>query len=183
MQAGSLQNRWGWYWPVHLHTGHRPGHRRGDGIATGQYLRRHGVPELWGILVVVCPVHVLARQGARGLHWLVPLLVGGYLYTCLAAFRSHRALQLIFLALWITFFLLAAGEWTKLGGLRMAGGYTGLLTAVLAFYLSAADVINEVYQPAVLPVGERGSTSAGVPEMLPQTVQLHAPGIGGTGAN
>lgn len=104
-------------------------------------------------------------------------------YMWLATFRSPRALQLIFLVLWITFFLLAAGEWTKLGGLRMAGGYTGLLTAVLAFYLSAADVINEVYQRAVLPVGERRSaTSAGVAEMLPQAVQLHAPGVGRTGA-
>jgi uncharacterized protein len=36
----------------------------------------------------------------------------------------------------------------------MAGGYMGLITAALAFYLSAADVINEVHGRVVLPVGD-----------------------------
>jgi succinate-acetate transporter protein len=62
-------------------------------------------------------------------------------------------LQFTFLALWITFGLLAGGEWTGSGLVRMAGGYMGLLTAALAFYLSAADVINEVHGRVVLPVG------------------------------
>lgn len=97
------------------------------------------------------------------LHDKVPAaFVGWYLflwgvftfYMWFATFRSPRALQLIFLALWITFFLLAAGEWTGSGGLHAAGGYGGLLTAVLAFYLSAATVINEAYDRVVLPVGE-----------------------------
>jgi succinate-acetate transporter protein len=90
-----------------------------------------------------------------------PAFVGWYLflwgvftfYMWLATFRSPRALQLIFLVLWITFFLLAAGEWTGSATLRMAGGYTGLLTAALAFYLSAAEVINGSQQRTVLPVG------------------------------
>jgi succinate-acetate transporter protein len=30
----------------------------------------------------------------------------------------------------------------------------GLVTAVLAFYLSAADLMNEVYDRIVLPTGE-----------------------------
>ncbi|MGF6604106.1 acetate uptake transporter [Paraburkholderia sp. GAS334] len=97
------------------------------------------------------------------LHDKVPAaFVGWYLflwgvftfYMWLATFRSPRALQFIFLALWITFVLLAAGEWTGGGVLRIAGGYMGLVTAALAFYLSAADLLNEVYQRAVLPVGD-----------------------------
>jgi hypothetical protein len=36
----------------------------------------------------------------------------------------------------------------------MAGGYMGLVTAALAFYLSAADLMNEVYDRIVLPIGE-----------------------------
>ncbi len=96
-------------------------------------------------------------------HEKVPAaFVGWYLflwgvftfYMWLATFRSPRALQGIFLALWITFALLAAGEWTGLGMLHVAGGYMGLLTAALAFYLSAADLLNEVYQRVVLPVGD-----------------------------
>jgi succinate-acetate transporter protein len=91
-----------------------------------------------------------------------PAFVGWYLflwgvftfYMWLATFRSPRALQFIFLALWITFGLLAGGEWTGSGLVRMAGGYMGLITAALAFYLSAADVINEVHGRVILPVGD-----------------------------
>jgi len=91
-----------------------------------------------------------------------PAFVGWYLflwgvftfYMWLATFRSPRALQLIFLALWITFGLLAGGEWTGSGLVRMAGGYMGLITAALAFYLSAADVINEMHGRVILPVGD-----------------------------
>jgi succinate-acetate transporter protein len=93
---------------------------------------------------------------------VAPAFVGWYLflwgvftfYMWLATFRSPRALQSIFLALWITFVLLAAGEWTGSGTLHMAGGYMGLVTAALAFYLSAADLMNEVYDRIVLPIGE-----------------------------
>ena len=91
-----------------------------------------------------------------------PAFVGWYLflwgvftfYMWLATFRSPRALQVIFLALWLTFFLLAAGDWTGSIALHTAGGYGGLVTAVLAFYLSAAQMLNETYGRVVLPTGE-----------------------------
>lgn len=98
------------------------------------------------------------------LHDKVPAaMVGWYLfawgvftfYMWLATFKSPRVLQLIFLALWITFFLLAFGEWEGSASLHQAGGYMGLLTALLAFYLSAADVINENYGRTVLPIGAK----------------------------
>ena len=53
----------------------------------------------------------------------------------------------------MTFFVLAASEWTGLEWLRHAGGYLGLVTALLAFYLSAAEIINEAHGRTVLPVG------------------------------
>ena len=96
------------------------------------------------------------------LHDKVPAaFVGWYLfmwgvftfYMWVGSLRAARALQLIFLALWITFFLLAAGEWTGMSGLHVAGGYIGLITAVLAFYLSAAEIINETHGKVVLPIG------------------------------
>lgn len=96
------------------------------------------------------------------LHDKVPAsFVGWYLflwgvftfYMWIASLKAPRALQLVFLALWITFFLLAAGDWTGMAALQVAGGYGGLITAALAFYLSAAEVINETHQRTVLPVG------------------------------
>lgn len=99
------------------------------------------------------------------LHDGVPTaFVGWYLflwgaftfYMWVATFCAARALRLVFLVLWITFFLLAAGEWTAWDALKMLGGYAGLLTAALAFYLSAAEVINATHQREVLPVGSPG---------------------------
>ena len=49
--------------------------------------------------------------------------------------------------------MLAASEWTGLEWLHHAGGYCGLVTALLAFYLSAAEIINETHGRTVLPVG------------------------------
>ena len=99
------------------------------------------------------------------LHDKVPAaFVGWYLfmwgvftfYMWIGTLRAARALQFIFLALWITFFLLAAGEWTGIAGLHKASGYVGLLTALLAFYLSAAEIINDGHQRVVLPTGAPG---------------------------
>jgi succinate-acetate transporter protein len=67
-------------------------------------------------------------------------------------FRANRAVQLIFLSLWVTFLLLALGEWFS-PIFRTAGGYFGLLTAALAIYLAAAEVINETRGETVLPIG------------------------------
>jgi succinate-acetate transporter protein len=36
-----------------------------------------------------------------------------------------------------------------------AGGYFGLVTAVVAWYIVAAGVINGTYGRAILPVGQR----------------------------
>jgi len=97
------------------------------------------------------------------LHDKVPAaFVGWYLflwgvftfYMWLGTFRSPKALQAIFFALWVTFFMLAAGDWTGSAALHVAGGYVGLITAVLAFYLSA-EIINEAYGRQVVPVGQR----------------------------
>ena len=64
-----------------------------------------------------------------------------------------RALQAIFAALTITFYLLAAGDFTHNTALTNIGGNFGLLTALLAFYLAAADIINDSFGREVLPVG------------------------------
>lgn len=90
-----------------------------------------------------------------------PAFVGWYLflwgvisfYIWIATFKHTRAIQLIFFTLCLMFFFLAAGEWMGSSALRAVGGYSGLITAALAFYLSAADVINDTYGRHVLPVG------------------------------
>ena len=75
------------------------------------------------------------------------------LYLWFASLRKARALMLIFLALVPTFFLLAAKDLFGMPEMGVLGGYLGLVTAVLALYLAAAEVINEAYGREVLPVG------------------------------
>jgi succinate-acetate transporter protein len=74
-------------------------------------------------------------------------------YMWIASFRHNTALQLVFLTLWITFLLLAVGAWVGVKVSTVAGGYVGLVCAILAAYLSAAEVINGDYGREVLPVG------------------------------
>lgn len=76
-------------------------------------------------------------------------------YMWIASFRTSTGVQLVLLALWITYLLLAIGDWTHATLITRIGGYTGLITAVIAFYVSAAEVINETYGHTVLPVGPR----------------------------
>ncbi len=73
----------------------------------------------------------------------------------IGTFALNRALFLIFLALWLTFVLLGLGPLTGNAGLTTLGGYGGLITALLAFYLGAAEVINEAHGRTILPIGAR----------------------------
>lgn len=75
-------------------------------------------------------------------------------YMWIGSMALTRAVSYIFLALWITFLLLALGAW-GIGGAHMIGGYAGLVTAAIAFYVSAAEVINETHGRIVLPLGNR----------------------------
>lgn len=70
-----------------------------------------------------------------------------------ASLTKPRALQAIFLSLTITFYLLAAGDFTGDHSITHIGGNFGLLTALLAFYLAAAEMINESFGRTVLPIG------------------------------
>ncbi len=83
-------------------------------------------------------------------------------YMWIATFRTNMALQLVFLALWVTFVLLAIGNW-GMTSMTTVGGYVGLITAILAFYLSAAEVINEAFGRSVLPVGPFSKNAANPP--------------------
>ena len=76
-------------------------------------------------------------------------------YMWIGSLPLNRALQSVFLALWITFLLLGIKDLTGIGWVGMLGGYVGLVTAALAFYLAAAEVINETHGRTVLPIGAK----------------------------
>jgi hypothetical protein len=74
----------------------------------------------------------------------------------LAAFGKNRALQLVFLSLWVLFFLLAARDWSGSGTVGRIAGFEGILCGLSAVYLAAAEVLNEAKERPVLPIGETG---------------------------
>jgi succinate-acetate transporter protein len=76
----------------------------------------------------------------------------------IGTFALNRALFLVFLALWVTFALLGLSDVLGIASLGTVGGYFGLLTALLAFYLGAAEIINEAHGHTVLPIGARTAT-------------------------
>ncbi|MBX6351539.1 MAG: acetate uptake transporter [Clostridia bacterium] len=107
--------------------------------------------------------HLFDGRATSGfLGWY--LLVWGVFtfYMWLGTFRLNMAVQLVFLALWVTFVLLALGSF-GVEGFTTIGGYVGLVTAIIAFYTSAAEVINEVNGREVLPVRPFGRREAGGP--------------------
>ena len=74
------------------------------------------------------------------------------MFMWVASLKKNKALMLVFLFLTATFYLLAIGAWTGTAIINVVGGYFGLITAVLAFYLAAAESINESWGSTVLPV-------------------------------
>lgn len=73
-------------------------------------------------------------------------------YMWIGTFYLNRALFFVFLTLWITFLLLAIGDF-GVEAIGMIGGWVGVLTGLIALYSSAAEVINFSAGKVVLPVG------------------------------
>lgn len=90
---------------------------------------------------------------AAAVGWYL-LIWGAFTFAMwIGTFALNRALFLVFLALWITFALLGLKDLLGMPELGQLGGYGGLLTAIFAFYLGAAEIINEAHGRTVLPIG------------------------------
>jgi uncharacterized protein len=110
------------------------------------------------IRYVAVPGSAFAKSGksweAIGLFLLVWAIFSAYMLV--ASAKTNRVLFAVFAVLTITFACLAIGQfagqaaahnsgWTKIGG------WTGLVTAVLAWYASFAGVTNATWGRTVLP--------------------------------
>jgi hypothetical protein len=107
----------------------------------------------------------LGSSGANGGQLLTPgadfegavgitLILWGVftLYMWIPAMHLNLALNLVFLTLWITFFLLGAGNLMANDSIIHLGGYLGIVCAALAAYTSFAVVTNSVVEHK-LPLG------------------------------
>lgn len=71
----------------------------------------------------------------------------------LGTFRLNRALQVVFGSLTVLFFLLAAGDFTGNHHLHVIAGYEGIFCGLSAIYTGLAQVMNEVFDREVAPIG------------------------------
>lgn len=73
-------------------------------------------------------------------------------YMILGSLRVSAAVAAVFVTLTLTFLLLTIGELDKSTSITHAGGWVGLVTAVVAWYASCAGVTNATWKRTVLPV-------------------------------
>ncbi len=75
-------------------------------------------------------------------------------YMWLGSYNVNNALFGVFTALLITFILLDMAEF-KIISSSIPGGIMGLVTALIAWYASAAGIINSTFGRTLLPIGSR----------------------------
>ena len=93
----------------------------------------------------------------------LPLYVGWFLiawaiftvYMCIGSFKVSVAVNIVFILLTATFFLLGIGDVLGNDAIVRIGGYLGLVTALAAWYASAAGVLNDTVGRTILPVGHK----------------------------
>lgn len=93
----------------------------------------------------------------------LPLFVGWFLiawavftaYMWIGSFKVSVAVNIVFLLLTPTFLLLGIGDVLGNDTITYVGGYLGLVTALAAWYASAAGVLNDTIGRVILPVGNR----------------------------
>jgi succinate-acetate transporter protein len=115
-----------------------------------------------GVSVVLIETTSLggALKGAdvdNGLAWFLVAFAIFNTYMLFGSARVNVAVFAVFLTLEITEILLAIGFFRVAHGnspwMLHAGGWAGLVTAGVAWYASAAGVLNGVFETMVLPVG------------------------------
>ncbi len=75
------------------------------------------------------------------------------LFMFVGTLNGNKVLSLVFFLLVILFFLLAIRDWTGSVLIGRIAGWEGILCGASAIYLAMAEVINEQFDSALVPVG------------------------------
>lgn len=71
----------------------------------------------------------------------------------IGTFRLNRALQVVFGAVVLLFALLAIADFTGNHAIKVIAGYEGIFCGAAALYTSLAQVLNELFDREVMPIG------------------------------
>jgi succinate-acetate transporter protein len=105
---------------------------------------------LWALLVAPKAV---GNAGAHDIAWILLAFAIFNTYMLIASTMVNTAVFAVFLTLEITEILLFIGNFDGSTGLVKTGGYIGLVTALVAWYTSAAGVMNGHLGRTLVPVG------------------------------
>jgi len=111
---------------------------------------------LAAFLVLVLTGKVAGADVTQSLGWILLAFASFNTYMLLWSARINMAVFGVFLTLEVTEILLFIGAFNGAAagsGLTQIGGLVGILTALVAWYASAAGVVNGMSARPVLPVG------------------------------
>jgi hypothetical protein len=106
----------------------------------------------WLLMTALGAFNGLQLPSAHALGYILIGFTVFNTYMVVGSFRTDTATMLVFVFLEITFILLDFGEFGS-GACHTLGGYFGIITALVAWYASAAIVINSTFKKVVLPLG------------------------------
>jgi succinate-acetate transporter protein len=107
---------------------------------------------LWALLVA--PKATSAAAAGHDVGWILLAFAIFNTYMLLWSTQVNMAVFGVFLTLELTEIILFIGNFASSSAAVKAGGYVGVLTALVAWYTSAAGVINGLRGSQVLPVGK-----------------------------
>ena len=99
-------------------------------------------------------IRVAPAASGHDLGWILLAFAIFNTYMLLMATQVNLAVFLVFLTLELTEIFLFIGNFTSSIGLSQVGGYLGVITALVAWYTSAAGVSGGIGGRIILPVGK-----------------------------
>jgi uncharacterized protein len=138
---------------------------------TGNTFALTGFVSYGAFWISLAVLNLMARQGviaetrlAEAQGWF---FLGWAIFTAImliGTFGLNVGLMVTFVLLLLTFILLTIGDLAggpPAGGTGLLfvqlGGYVGIITAIAAWYVAAADVINDTLGREILPLGPLGA--------------------------
>jgi succinate-acetate transporter protein len=106
---------------------------------------------LWALLVA--PKAATAGAAAHDIAWILLVFAIFNTYMLILSTQVNMAVFLVFLTLELTEIILFVGNFSGSTGTVKFGGYVGLVTALAAWYASAAGVSNGIAGRLRFPVG------------------------------
>ncbi|KAK9820145.1 hypothetical protein WJX72_006643 [[Myrmecia] bisecta] len=105
----------------------------------------------YGLYSILATAGIFAAPAPEGLQMMLSLwgILTFILFICTIALS--RALQVLFLSLAATFFLLAGG--VKNHTCDQVAGGVGLWVGLVAWYIATAEIVNALWRQTILPLG------------------------------